>query len=245
MKKHWILVCAFFSVNSVFADSLSLGIPDYRGTGCPNGSAATVLSPDATQLSILFDAFTVEANASQRRDRKACELMIPVHVPSGYSISIFEMDYRGFSSIPEGASADLDVDAFFTGIKANGPRHRNGLRAKARGNFFLSHRIANQEMVWSPCGKDVTLRVISQLSVATNPAGDQTLAAVDTIDVSSGLIYQIQTRSCAPPQPPHPPNPPPRPPMPPIQPHPRPGPHNPPQPPPKPCLGGKKMCLPS
>ena len=39
------------------SDDISLGEPGYGGSGCPQGSASTILSPDGKSLSILFDEF--------------------------------------------------------------------------------------------------------------------------------------------------------------------------------------------
>ncbi len=94
------------------ADSISLGQPGYGGTGCPAGTASTVLSPDRKSLSILFDNCYVEAGGSTNRSlsRKACSLAIPVHIPQGLSISILAIDYRGYNSIPAGATSQFNVE---------------------------------------------------------------------------------------------------------------------------------------
>ena len=95
------LVCASQSFAG-WRDDVRLGSPAYGGSGCPRGSAAVALSPDAKSLSILFDNFIVEAggDSGRRTARKTCNVAIPVHVPQGYSVSILKIDYRGFNSIP-------------------------------------------------------------------------------------------------------------------------------------------------
>ena len=90
------------SASADYQDSVELGEPAYGGTGCPSGTASVTLSPDASSLSLLFDTYTVEAggNTGKRVDRKGCNIAIPVHVPQGYSVSVFQVDYRGFNSLP-------------------------------------------------------------------------------------------------------------------------------------------------
>ena len=75
-------------------DDVRLGNPSYGGSGCPQGTASTALSPDAKSLSILFDEYIVEAGGrgGRRTARKACNVAIPVHVPQGFSVSIFKID---------------------------------------------------------------------------------------------------------------------------------------------------------
>ncbi len=224
MFKVSFFAAALLMSKLLIADSISLGLPRYGGTGCPTGSVGMVLSPDSSQLSVLFDAYTVEANSTTRTDRKFCNMAVPIHVPTGYSISIIEMDYRGFSSVPEGASADLDVDTFFAGVRNNGPRHHGWFKPKAKGNFCLANKIDKTVVVWSPCGKDLNLNIVSMLSATTNTKGEQTLAAVDSLDLAAGLTYQIQWQSCTMPEQPKPQPPPPGP-------VPHPGPMQPPGPP--------------
>ncbi|HZY67241.1 MAG TPA: DUF4360 domain-containing protein, partial [Devosia sp.] len=86
-----------------YADDIALGEPGYGGTGCPDGSASVTLSPDAKSLSILFDEYYVEAGGSTNKslDRKSCNIAIPVHVPQGLSVSILNIDYRGYNSLPQ------------------------------------------------------------------------------------------------------------------------------------------------
>src|SRR5258708_1302919 len=90
---------------SAWYDEVRLGNPEYGGSGCPAGSAAVAVSPDARALSILFDQFIAEAGGDTGRSitRKTCNLAVPVHIPQGYSVSIFQIDYRGFNSLPYGA----------------------------------------------------------------------------------------------------------------------------------------------
>lgn len=186
----------FFLSHPLFADDISLGNPDFGGNGCPKGSVSAILSPDGSELSILFDAYTVEASGSKKVDQKHCNLNIPLHIPSGISVAITKMDYRGFSSVPEGANAELEVDSFFTGIAAHGPKHKAKLKAKTHGNFFLSNQLATPAVIWTPCGKDLNLKILSSLKATTNSSGEQTLAALDTLDLAAGLDYSFQMRSC-------------------------------------------------
>src|SRR5262245_56951679 len=86
------------------ADDIALGDPAYGGSGCPAGTASVALSPDQKAISLLFDQYVTEAGGQtqKRLDRKSCNIAIPVHIPQGYSVSIFQVDYRGFVSVPQG-----------------------------------------------------------------------------------------------------------------------------------------------
>jgi hypothetical protein len=181
---------------SAQAQSLELGYPSYGGTGCPAGSASAVLSPDNSTLSILFDQYTVEAGGVTGRsiDRKSCNLAIPVRVPSGYSISLVAVDYRGYAAIPHGGRGNMQAEYFFAGVR--GPRSVKNFNGGYNNVYTLTDNLVASAMVWSPCGADTTLRVNTSLMAQTNSSFQQALATVDSVDVSSGIVYHVQWRQC-------------------------------------------------
>lgn len=178
------------------ADTIRLGIPAYGGTGCPAGTASAVLSPDQKTLSVLFDQYQAEAGGVTGRtlDRKACNLAIPVHVPQGFSISVFQIDYRGFAALPPAGRARFNVEYFFAG--SAGPRSSKSVVGPTNQDYALTDILGAAALVWSPCGADTNLRINSNLMVQTNSAMQDALATVDSADIKSGLVYHIQWRRC-------------------------------------------------
>jgi hypothetical protein len=178
------------------ASGIQLGMPAYGGNGCPSGSAGITLSPDQKYLSILFDQYITEAGGTSGKsvDRKSCNLAIPVRVPQGYAISIFQVDYRGFNALPSGARSTFNVEYFFAGSR--GPRQTKTFWGPSNAEYSLTDRLAAETLVWSACGADTNLRVNTSMMVQTNQRRDQALSTVDSADVSAGVIYHIQWRRC-------------------------------------------------
>lgn len=178
------------------ADDIRLGIPAYGGSGCPAGSASAVLSPDQKTLSVLFDQYQAEAGGltGRRIDRKSCNLAIPVHVPQGYSISIFKIDYRGFAALPVGARGQFNVEYFFAGMQ--GPRSLKSIVGPTNADYELTNVLGAEALVWSPCGADTNLRVNSSFMVQTNAAMEDAIGTVDSADIKAGIVYHIQWRRC-------------------------------------------------
>lgn len=190
-----LLVAGSLAANA--QSGLKLGQPAYGGTGCPGGSASVTLSPDQTALSILFDSYLAEAGAMVGKtvDRKSCNISIPVQVPNGYSVAIFQVDYRGFNLIPaRGAYTRMDTEYFWAGSR--GPRFSRVYSGPQTDNYTLSDGLIAQTMVWTPCGASVNLRVNSSVMAQTNRQGDQTMITVDSADLTSGLVYHLQWRRC-------------------------------------------------
>jgi hypothetical protein len=190
------LVVGMMISSAAMAQNLQLGQPSYGGNGCPGGSASAVLSPDNSELSILFDQYSAEAgNTTGRRiDRKSCNLAIPVIVPQGYSVAILKVDYRGYTAVPSGGKAQFDTEYFWAGTR--GPHQTRVFTGPSSGDYTLTDNLLAQTLVWSGCGAEVNLRINSSMLAQSNAKMEETLGTVDSVDVSSGLIYHLSWRRC-------------------------------------------------
>lgn len=181
---------------NVYASDIVLGEPIYGGSGCPSGTAQATLSPDSKTLSVLFDQYIAEAGTSVGKtlDRKSCNLAIPVTIPQGLSVSLIKVDYRGFVSVPKGASARFGVEYFFAG--ARGPSTVENFRGPVEREYTITDKLQASAIVWSACGEDVTLRVNSNMLAKSNARGDDVLATVDSTDVDTKMVYHLQWKQC-------------------------------------------------
>jgi hypothetical protein len=197
-KTRWIfytLLAIFIGAGQASAADLVLGHPAYGGTGCRAGTADVSLSPDQKELSILFDDYVVEAGGDGRRiARKSCNIAIPVTVPQGFSIALFQVDYRGYVYVPSRGQARFSVEYVFAGRQ--GPRMSKTWRGEFDDEYLLSSDIISRNLVWSPCGAQTNLRVNSSMLVRTNRWSEEALATVDSADVKAGLLYHIAWRRC-------------------------------------------------
>ncbi len=129
MLKTFIIL---FFISSARAQVVFDGLT-YKGTGCPQGSVSTVLSPDGSSFSVLFDEFRAEVpqydgnndNASttlSNRQRatantaslsyKNCQLSFTAIIPIGSQADTLqiELQARGATIIDQG------VEGFFASI---------------------------------------------------------------------------------------------------------------------------------
>jgi hypothetical protein len=198
IMKTVLALAAVASIQAVsaFADDISIGLPAYNGTGCPNGSVSAALSPAAKQLSILFDQYTVEAGNTTGKsiDRKNCAVAIPVHVPNGLSVALFQIDYRGFNALPSRGWSQLGVEYFFAG--SVGPKLNKKFVGPLISDYTFRNSVAASAWVWSPCGADTNLRISTSLVAVTNQSFEQASSSLDSIDIDSGLIFSYQFRKC-------------------------------------------------
>jgi hypothetical protein len=178
-----------------YADDIALGEPGYGGTGCPDGTASVTLSPDEKSLSIIFDEYYVEAGGETNKSlaRKSCNIAIPVHVPQGLSVSVLNIDYRGYNSLPSGAKSTFAVEYFFAGVE--GPKFSKTFNGALDKDYLIKNKLKASALVWSKCGADVNLRTNSSIRVQTKQ-NKEALATVDSQDVSAAIVYQLQWKKC-------------------------------------------------
>lgn len=196
LLKSALLALAISATQAVRADDISLGTPAYGGNGCPSGTASVTLSQDGKSLSLIFDQFIVEAGGANRTlERKTCNVAIPVHIPQGFSVSVVNVDYRGYVSLPAQASARMTAEYFLAG--SAGPRFDKMFVGRTDTDYQFSNNLDINAQVWSACGADTILRVNAAMLVKTNRYNDQATATVDSADFKAGILYQLQWKRCS------------------------------------------------
>jgi Domain of unknown function (DUF4360) len=173
-------------VSSALANSrVEILQPSYGGNGCPAGSASANVSPDGQELTVLFDKFIALGN-SPSESRKSCNLTIPIRVPQGFQISLYDADYRGY--VAPGTTGTLRAEYFFAGSR--GPVFQRTFNGEA--NYNVRDSLVTVADVWSRCGDSLNMRVNASMS-----ARGRGQATVDSFDLANrGLVYHIKYRNC-------------------------------------------------
>lgn len=185
-----VLSTLMMSVSASEKD-IRLGKPSYAGSGCPAGSVDTALSPDGKTLTLLFDSYNV---VTTNRQRKKCDLAVPIHLPAGVSVSLVDADYRGYVDLPEGAEATLRRDYFFAGQK--GPHLVKQWRGKVDDDYLVRDELGLFSNIWSPCGSSPNLRTKTSLKVNTTGQRKAEIG-VDSVDFSGRIDFHLRYRSCS------------------------------------------------
>jgi Domain of unknown function (DUF4360) len=157
----------------------------YGGSGCPDQSASVSVSPDGQELTILFDKFSALGN-DPSQSRKSCNLSIPIKVPQGFQISLYDADYRGY--VAPDTRGTLRAEYFFAGNR--GPVFQRTFSGET--NYTVRDSLATVADVWSACGDSTNMRVNASMAARGKGA-----ATVDSFDLAHrGLVYHIKYRSC-------------------------------------------------
>ena len=178
-------VLTIAAISPALAQKVEILGANYGGSGCPENSASVSVSPDGQELSILFDKFAALGNDSTQ-SRKSCNLSIPIQVPQGFQISLYDADYRGY--VAPSTTGNLRAEYFFAGNR--GPVFSRTFRGET--DYNVRDSLATVANVWSACGNSVNMRINASMT-----ARGSGMATVDSFDLAHrGLIYHIQYRDC-------------------------------------------------
>lgn len=166
--------------------------------GCPGNSVQVVTSPDGSTVTVLFDRFVAEAGEStgKRAAHVACRFEIPVTVPSRMSAAVYEIDYRGFNSLPKGARSEFQVEYAVRSGKEPNP-FRKGFGDKS-GDFIVTDKIPHDQMKWTGCGTSFVMGARAALLLESNRSMEFAMSSLDSVDgrLGGGLRYRIKFREC-------------------------------------------------
>ena len=187
---------------SITPEQIRVGRVSYNGTGCPEGSASVVLSPDQKSLSMIYDQFINEAGAGQApRVRKNCNMTLQIDVPSKYQVAVVRLDYRGFNSIPERGATQIESKFHFVGERLADPRTAQVRRvADFQGPLNEDFTaVATVQEAWSNCGQMTNLIIqTSMVSDVTRNPQEALFSSLDSIDLTSDseLKFHLKWRHC-------------------------------------------------
>lgn len=167
---------------------------------CPAGSFNIVTAPDGSAISVLFDNFAVQANDTNGGfARMTCALEIPLHLPAGYSLGVYQVDYRGFAKLEDRQRGELSV-AYGTGSgeRNRGRRFRRDVRGVYEGDFLFNERLKGGVLRRMGCGDEAVLNFAATLTVMSKKGAATGMMTLDSVDgaPASGLVFGLDLKKC-------------------------------------------------
>ena len=166
--------------------------------GCPAGAYSIVTAPDGGAISVLFDNFAVagtEANGGFAR--MTCAMEIPLHLPEGYSLGVYQVDYRGFAHLGDKQRAELQVD-YGTGRGNRGRRFHRDVKGVYDGDFTFNENLRGGILKRVGCGEDAVLNFRATLTLVSKRGAREGTMALDSVDgaPAGGLVFGLDLKKC-------------------------------------------------
>lgn len=167
----------------------------YAGSGCPAGSISGRLNNDS--FSLYMDDFVAEVGRGvpMSAKRKNCMLSVDLHVPSGWSYSIAEVEYKGYVSLDRGVTATQSSAYYFQG-SALTSRLKTDLRGPLNASYKIKDTLGITAQVWSPCGATRALNINAQVSLQSSSRSAEGYITLDRIKGSVEQIYGLKWKRC-------------------------------------------------
>ncbi len=174
------------------------------GTGCNNATAGVSISPDAKDLSILFDEFFLIANASNVNPRNLrseiqCTVNLDMHIPRGWQMALVAVDYRGFAAVPATAMGYQRFLYQSPGMQIVSMREAS-FTGPYNENYIFQAQQKPSRLNYTPCGlSDFRFAMTAVLGVAYSKRGHypETTLSVDSQDLSVKQTFQVAWLKCA------------------------------------------------
>jgi hypothetical protein len=171
-----------------------------NGSGCPAGTAAVAVSPDATAFTVTYSNYLAQVGvgATPTDFRKNCQLAVLVHAPQGFTYAIAEADYRGFASLASGATGVERANYYFQG-QPQTTSASHSFAGPLGDDWQATDTTGVAALVWAPCGATRDLNINTQLVVrsgTSNPATTTSFMTMDSTDGSLTTIYHLSWETC-------------------------------------------------
>lgn len=185
------------------ADEIVIDVVNANGSGCPAGTTEIVVAPDNKAFTVTYSEYaavidpndpTVPATAF----RKNCQLMLDVHVPQGFTYAIAKADYRGYVSLPRGATATQKASYYFQGDSST-VRLTHEFRGPLDDNWQTTDETDVAAMVYAPCGAKRYFAINTELRVnkgTSNPRVTPSMIFMDSTDGSISTEYHFHWLRC-------------------------------------------------
>ena len=183
-----------FAKPSVYA----LGARAIETQGCPAGSYSIITSPDGGALSVLFDNFVVSGTEENGGfARMTCAIEIPLHLPEGYSLGVYNVDYRGFAALEQKQRGALQVD-YGVGRGNRERRFRRHVKGAFEGDFTFSENLRGAVLRRAGCGETAVLNFAATLTIESKRGARQGTMALDSVDGAhaAGLVFGLDLKKC-------------------------------------------------
>ncbi|CZS93212.1 uncharacterized protein RAG0_03596 [Rhynchosporium agropyri] len=169
----------------------------YGGTGCPQGTVGSFISPDRTTFTLIFDRFVASLGPGVpvTENRKNCQLNLELQYPGGFQYSISSTMYRGYVDVEKGVTGRQQATYYFSGQSNQISSGTNFVGPRA-GDYATTDTMPLTSTIWSPCGVTTALNVNSQVRLTSTVSGASGVITDDSIDGKIEFQVGVQWQAC-------------------------------------------------
>lgn len=180
-------------------DEVSISKITWAGNGCADSTAVgSNLSEDAKAFTLTFNSFYAEIGPTIPNgfSSSKCKVSIDLSFPSGWSYTLFSVDYRGYAILDENVVGTLSSDYYFQTQSNSAVNFTSQVPGEMDDYFYRQDTIGINEFNWSPCNKSRSLNIDSEVSVESDDDNAEGAFFIDSIDGELSHVYGIKWQRC-------------------------------------------------
>jgi hypothetical protein len=176
------------------AKDIGLQVVTINGTGCPNGTVAVRLAPDATAFSIDF----VDTRVTPTQRDANCQLALRLIPPIDYTYAITRVDYSGESELEGTESGTWSSRFSFQGSPTIGPVWSYTVpNVGGWTDWHTTQVIPAGSEVYQPCDTRPNLNISGRLRIVTTSTDRGSDSMVDLHnDEGPSTVYHLTWAKC-------------------------------------------------
>ncbi|KAK0127288.1 hypothetical protein ONS96_006838 [Cadophora gregata f. sp. sojae] len=169
----------------------------YGGSGCPQGSVGSFISPDRQTFTLIFDRFvaSIGPGVAVAENRKNCQLNLELQYPGGFQYSILSTMYRGYVDVDKGVTGRQQNTYYFSG-QSNQISSGTDFKGPRAGDYAITDAMPLTSTIWSPCGSTAALNINSQVRLTSTVPAANGVITDDSIDGKIAFQVGVQWQAC-------------------------------------------------
>ena len=197
MNHHKLLGCLVLGSmmllsSAAFAEVLKIKSVTANGSGCPTGSASTLVMDTnydgkADFFQVSYAEFVAERPGTATKN---CMITVQVEVPRGIQFSILTVESKGYADISE-VHKGVFTTSYDFAFAGGTQRTQGTLTGPYAGEFGKLDRFPAPS--WSPCNQNFPLNINNRIAIQKNPSVtyENGYYSVMQVDRTSGMFTQL------------------------------------------------------
>jgi hypothetical protein len=167
-----------------------------NGTGCPAGTWEKEISGDKRSFTLTFSAYDAKVDESSTVSVKDCILGLKIKSRKPVAYAVAQFSIEGYGQLDTGVSAKLMAAYYFQGNPAENTKDRVNLPGPYDKEYAFTQSVALPEQVWSQCGLERDLNVVTRVRVMNGTPPKKGHVNVAQAKGKPKLFVQLSEKPC-------------------------------------------------
>lgn len=172
---------------------ISISSVSYHGSGCPEGSVYTDISPDEEIFTLSFNNFTVskEGPRTPYRQSKDCTISLNIKKPKNLGFKFLSFSLEGAGDLEENLRATQILKIKTKKTPERTTRRDIILEGPYADNYERSEEFDLSKLSWASCGKkEAKIKIKTKIFISPSPGPKNDQFGFMSVDQAEGYVKE-------------------------------------------------------